>query len=329
MNIRVFEYKPYEVPFFEALETEHMLTMTDVRLNETTVSLANGYDAVLVRGYSTLSAPVIEKLASYNIHFISTRTAALSHIDLNACKEHDIHVAYVPSYAPYAIAELAVMHGITLLRQFSDFTSHAAQHQFSLGNKPITREVKHSTIGIIGTGHIGLETAKRYAAFGAQILFYSNKHNEEALQYGIYTDLETLLQTSDIISLHIPLTPETHHFINEERFKHMKASAILVNTGRGALVDEAALLQALRKEELYGYGADVLTQELSFFDKQIGDVGYEIDDQTKKLLDLYPRVVITPHIGANTIHATKEMVVQGIENFTLMEQGQVHPHIVL
>ncbi len=225
-------------------------------------------------------AEVIRK--AERLKMIDVAFTGINHIDTDACKSRGITVCNAANYANEAVAELAVGLTIALLRKIPE--GNAVVRRGGTGAGLTGREIAGRTVGIIGTGRIGLATARLFAAFGTRIIAYSRTQTAAAQQRGItYVTLEELLQTSDIISLHVPSTPETYHLINAERISLMKRDAILINCARGPVVDTTAFAEALSTGKIAGAAVDVFDMEPPL-------------PQDYALLTA-PNTILTPHIG--------------------------------
>lgn len=195
-----------------------------------------------------------------HLQYLSVAFTGLDHIDLAYCQQHGITVQNAAGYSTTAVSELAVGLMLDLLRQITRFDGTIRQGQgrgMFLG-----RELKGKTIGVVGTGAIGTAVIRLLNAFGCRVLAYNRSQHDEVKALGTtYTDLDTLLQQSDIVTLHVPMTAETHHLISAQRIAMMKPNAILINTARGNVVDIPALADALKKGTIAGAGIDVYEQE--------------------------------------------------------------------
>lgn len=192
-----------------------------------------------------------------NLKFLQVAFTGFDHVDLEYCKKNNISVSNAAGYATNAVAEITISMALSLLRNTSEMDNNL--RALNSRNGVLGCELAGKTVGIIGTGAVGMAAARLFLAFGCRILAYSlTKRNFVSIEY---TSLEALLEQSDIISLHVPYTPETHHLINEEALSKCKESAILINTARGLVVDSKALAKALNKDKLAGAGLDVFEQE--------------------------------------------------------------------
>ncbi|MDF2937653.1 MAG: hprA [Paenibacillaceae bacterium] len=244
----------------EGLEASgHSFTYYSTRTEdaEELIERAKGAQVVLISNLP-LNRKVIEACPS--LQLISVAFTGVDHVDLAACREREIRVCNAAGYSTHAVAELAFGLAIAVLRRL--VPCDKATRTEGTKNGLVGYELYGKTFGIVGTGAIGLKTALIAKAFGCRVLAYSRSQKQEAAESGIeYTDLDTLLKESDIVSLHVPLTGETRQLIDARRLGLMKSSAVLINTARGPVVDNAALAQALHEGKLGGAGIDVFEME--------------------------------------------------------------------
>ncbi len=254
------------------------------------------------------------KMQEYGIKYLLTRTVGYNHIDLTKAHQLGFKMVYVPGYSPNAVSELAVVMGNALLRNLFYMANNENNTNFKVDDFMFAKEIRNSTIGIIGTGRIGLEAAKAWHGMGAKILGHDIYQNDAAKAILSYTDLDTLLKESDLISLHCPyIKDQNHHLVNKEFLAKMKPGSVLINAARGQLMDSEAVYEAVKSNHLKGVGLDVLENEGDVFFKDFKGEKTP-DDITNKLLTLYPRVIVTPHIGSYTDEAVKNMIETTYEN---------------
>ncbi|MCF7928736.1 MAG: 2-hydroxyacid dehydrogenase, partial [Spirochaetales bacterium] len=248
-RIAFFDTKPYDRQYFDAANQKHGFEIKyfSTRLNEDSVSLAEGYDALCAFVNDDLSAPVIHRLEEMGIRVVGLRSAGFNHVDLSAAFGH-VHMVRVPAYSPYAVAEHAAALILSLNRKTHRAYYRTRDNNFSI-NGFVGFDMHGKTAGIIGTGRIGLTLIKILRGFGMEVLAYDARPKSGAdTEYSFrYVDLDDLYRRSDIISLHCPLTPETHHLIGSEALRKMKRDVMIINTSRGPLVDTGALLDALKE----------------------------------------------------------------------------------
>ena len=319
MKIIAFGVRKDELPYFEKYADEFSIeyATTTKELTPETVHLAQGYDAVSDYTSSEALNDVWAELEKMGINFFSVRTAGFDGIDLEKAKSHGIKIANVPQYSPSAIAEFAVALALATVRRLPLALSRSAVQDFSVENL-MGRELNSMTIGIIGTGHIGLTTAKVFNAFGAKVIGYDITQNPAAKDILEYKSLDEVFAKSDIISLHIPLTDDNYHIINADSIAKMKDGAVIINTARGAHIDAEALRDALVSGKV---SADVYEFERKLLKKDLS--GEVIQDPIFRDLSSLPNVVMTPHIAFNTDTAVKNMVKMSTENLISFKNAGV------
>ncbi|MER0438502.1 2-hydroxyacid dehydrogenase [Emticicia sp. W12TSBA100-4] len=320
MKIAFFSTKPYDKDFFEKHNQTHELTFYDVALSETSVRLAEGFDGICVFVNDKVNAAIIEKLAKLGIKLIALRCAGFNNVDLDAAKKANIGVVRVPAYSPHAVAEHAVALIMTLNRKTHKAYNRVREGNFSL-EKLIGFDLYQKTVGVIGTGKIGEAFARIMQGFGCKVIAYDVFPSQGLIDSGVkYKTLDEVLQQSDIISLHCPLTDKTLHLINETSITQMKTGVMLINTSRGALVDTQAVVEGLKSKKLGYLGLDVYEQESNIF---FNDLSEEIlvDDTLARLMT-FPNVLITSHQGFLTEEALTQIAFITLNNITAFEQGQ-------
>lgn len=232
-----------------------------------------------------------------------------------------IEVVRVPAYSPYAVAEHAVALVLALNRKIHRASARVREWNFSLDGL-VGFDLHGKTVGIVGTGRIGQVACNIFKGFGCRVLCYDVYQDKTLVErLGIeYVSLEVLFKNSDIVSLHLPLTPETHHLIDGPTLKSMKKSAILINTSRGALVDSRALLHALKRGELLAAGLDVYEEEAGIFFQDLSNKVLQ-DDVLARLLS-FPNVLITSHQAFMTVEALANIAQVTLENVRAFERGE-------
>ena len=282
------------------------------RLTLDTVALADQYPVVCAFINDDLSAPVLERLAAGGTKLIALRSAGFNHVDLPTAQRLGLSVVRVPAYSPHAVAEHAVALILSLNRHLhraynrtrdGDFTLHGLTG-FDLVGK---------TVGVVGTGQIGATFARIMAGFGCQLLAYDPFPNPQVEALGArYLPLDQLLAEAQIVSLHCPLNEHTRHLINQASLQCMKRGAMLINTGRGALVDTPALIEALKSGQLGYLGLDVYEEEAQLFFEDRSDLPLQ-DDVLARLLT-FPNVVVTAHQAFLTQEALRAIAQTTLDN---------------
>ncbi|WP_110654889.1 2-hydroxyacid dehydrogenase [Salinicola halimionae] len=309
MRITVYSAQPYDRRFFDELVESRADAGLEwiyqtASLDTGTVTLAEGSDAICVFVNDCLDAEVLEALAAMDIRAIVLRCAGFNNIDLETAHRLGLFVARVPAYSPEAVAEHALAMIMTLNRKTHRAFNRVREGNFALdGLLGVTLHGK--TAGVIGTGRIGLCMARILKGLGCEVLGYDPYPSDTFLAYGEVVPLEALLARSDIVSLHCPLTEQTHHMIDAETLAAMKPGAMLVNTSRGALIDTPAVIAALKSRQLGALAIDVYEQESElFFRDHSAEI---IDDDIFARLTSFPNVLITGHQGFFTVEALQEI----------------------
>lgn len=305
-----FGARKNEQPFFAALNKYgYDLTLVEDLLTEQNIDLVAGHNAIMLRGNCNAKKANLEIMKKQGIKYLLTRTVGYDHIDLAEAKKIGFDlIARVPGYSPNAIAELALTLGMMLVRNTAAMTHQTQQGDFKVHPNYFSREVRLMTVGVIGVGRIGLTTAKLFKGLGAKVLGFDVYQSEAAKAEVEFVELEELITKSDVICLHMPyFKDQNYHFVNADFVSKMKSDSILVNCGRGELVDIEAVLAGLESNHLVGFATDVLDNEKDYFNHDFKGqtTGNKVLD---RLVALYPRVLITPHVGSNTDEACRNMI---------------------
>lgn len=320
-KIAFFSTQSYDRTFFEnRTDHNHKFDFHETRLKIKTVDLARGYDGVCVFVNDRLNAEVLKALADRGVKVVALRSAGFNNVDLKAAEENGIKVMRVPSYSPEAIAEHAIALIMTLARKTHKAYNRVRDSNFSL-ERLMGFTIHGKTVGVIGTGQIGKAFCNIMQGFGARIVAYDKYPSDELEKEGIeYKSLDEVFNISDIISLHCPLTPETHHLINQDTLKKMKKGAMLINTGRGKLVNTAAVIESLREGHLGSLGIDVYEEEEKLFFRDLSD--FVIRDNQIAQLMIFPNVLITAHQGFFTQESMEEIARVTLKNFDDFQEGR-------
>jgi D-lactate dehydrogenase len=321
MKVAFFSTKAFDREYFERFNDpgQHQFTWFEAPLNTDTCNLTRHFDSVCVFVNDRVDREVIGQLKHFGVLLIALRCAGFNNVDLEAAAEHDIPVVRVPAYSPHAVAEHAVALIMTLNRK-----THKAYNRIRENNFSVERltgfDLYGKTVGVIGTGQIGSIFCRIMLGFGCRVLAYDQRISPELANAGIhYTNFDDLLKDSDIVSLHCPLTPETHHLIGRKQFNRMKKGVMLINTSRGALINTRATIRALKKGQLGYLGIDVYEQEEHLFFRDLSESIIQ-DDLISRLLT-FPNVLITAHQGFFTREALEEITRTTLENLSAFEKG--------
>jgi D-lactate dehydrogenase len=315
LSVAFFDTKPYDRDYFaanaEAGDLE--LRFLEHRLTENTAVTARGAAAVCCFVNDCLDRKMLTGLRDAGIRHVALRCAGFNNIDLAAAKELGLAVTRVPAYSPHAVAEHTVALLLTLNRRIHRAHNRVREQNFSLAGL-VGFDLHGKTAGIVGTGKIGRITAEIFRGFGMRVLAYDPFPDTVwAAQHRVtYVSKVELFTQSDVISLHTPLTPETHHLVNEPMLATMKRGAYLVNTSRGKLIDTAALIEALKTGQVGGVALDVYEEEEGVFFEDHSD-RVLADDELARLLT-FPNVLITAHQAFLTREALSEIARVTVEN---------------
>lgn len=323
MRAIAFSVGEYEEPLLrQANQDRHELTLLTDRLGIDTVDRAEGYQAVLIFGKDDASEAVLKKLAQLNIRYLLTRSAGTDHIDTDAAETLGITVKNIPKYSPGAIAEHAVALMLALGRHLIETTDNFRRFDFALTRDLVGFELNGKTVGIAGYGNIGQVLGKILTGFGCTILAFDNKPDDAQQASEVPVDmvsLDELLKRSDIVSLHLPQTDETKGLFNTDTFNKMKPGAMLINTGRGSVVNTKDAIDALRSGQLGYLGIDVYENEHDLFYEDKSGTGQR-DPIIDELLHL-PNAMVTGHQAFLTQEALASMAKQSVEILTAWETG--------
>jgi len=320
MKIAFFSTQPYDRTYFEKNNSAHEISFLNVPLDETTVLLAAGFNVVCSFVNDKLDLPVIMELKRLGVKLIAQRCAGFNNVNTVAARDNNIVVVRVPAYSPHAVAEHALALIMTLNRK-----THKAYNRVREGNFSLDRltgfDIYGKTVGVIGTGKIGLCFANIMLGLGCTVLAFDPNVDNAAASSGIkYLPLKQVLQDSDIVSLHCPLTEQSKHLINSTTLSLMKKGAMLINTSRGGLLDTKAVIVALKNETLGYVGIDVYEQEEKLFFHDLNEQVIN-DDVLIRLLG-FPNVLITSHQGFLTEEALTQIALVTLQNITDFEQGK-------
>ena len=314
MKLICFGVRKVERDFFINLNRfGYELTLVEELLNDDNINLVNNHEAIMLRANCSANKKNLELFKKYGIKYILTRTVGYNHIDLDASREMGFKVARVPTYSPNAIGELVITFAMNLVRKGVYMINRSLQKNFIVDEFMFSREIRNLTVGIIGTGKIGLTTANLFKGLGSNIIAYDVYKNESAKEFLEYVSLDKLIKTSDIISLHCPyINGVNDNLIDDDFINKSKDNVIIINTARGELQDVEAIIRGLESGKVGGFATDVFSNEKEFFFKDMRNK--TINENIEKLLNLYPKVLITPHIGSYTDEALTNMIEISYEN---------------
>jgi D-lactate dehydrogenase len=329
MRIAVFSTKKYDRLYLDQAngETKHEITYFEPRLSEETASLADGFDGVCVFVNDQINGQVIECIGSYGVKIVALRCAGFNNVNLRAAKDAGITVVRVPAYSPHAVAEHALGLILTLNRKFHRAYNRVREGNFSLEGL-LGFDLNARTVGVVGTGKIGEIFAGLMRGLGVRVLAYDIRENPTCIEAGVvYVDLDTLFAECDILSMHCPLIPATHHMINDEAIEKMRDGVMLINTSRGGLLDTPAVIRGLKSRKIGYLGLDVYEEEEELFFEDLS--GSVLQDDVFARLLTFPNVVITGHQAFFTEEAMANIAGTTIQNITEFQQsGQCANEVV-
>lgn len=307
-TVAFYDTKPYDRDYFQRAAHADQLAWRfhEFRLNATTATSASGAQAVCVFVNDRVDRACLMLLVELGVQHVALRCAGFNNVDLVAARELDLAVTRVPAYSPHAVAEHTLALLLALNRKIHRAYNRVRELNFAL-NGLVGFDLNGKTVGVVGTGKIGRIAAGILRGFGMNVLAYDPFPSPDwARDAGVtYTDFNTLLAGSDVVTLHLPLTPQSHHLINAASIARMRPGAVLVNTSRGKLVDTAAVIEALKSGQLGGVALDVYEEEEGiFFEDHSGEVLQ--DDELSRLLT-FPNVLITAHQAFLTREALGEI----------------------
>ena len=321
MRLAFFSTHTFDRQFFDEanLQAGHEIQYFEPRLTVVTAPLAAGYPAVCAFVNDQLNREVLEALASGGTKHLALRSAGFNHVDVEAAKRLGFIVARVPAYSPYAVAEHTIALILSLNRKICRAYARVREGNFALDGL-LGFDLHGRTVGIVGTGKIGTLVARILSGFGCRLLAYDVAPNDECRVLGVaYVPLGRVFAEADIVTLHAPLTPATRHLVDARVVEGMKPGVMLVNTGRGALIDTPAVIAGLKSGRIGSLALDVYEEEEGLFFQDFSSQVIQ-DDVFARLLT-FPNVLITGHQGFFTQEALHAIARTTLENVTAFEQG--------
>jgi D-lactate dehydrogenase len=322
MRMILFSSRQYDVETFTEANAAHRyeLHFQESHLNSETAVLARAYEVVCPFVNDRVDAATLEHLHAGGTRMIALRSAGFNHVDLATAERLGIAVARVPAYSPHAVAEHAVGLVLALNRRLPRAVARTREGDFSLHGL-LGFDLHGKTVGVIGTGMIGRVFGRIMSGFGMRVLAYDpGTPADDLLALGArYVTLDTLLAESDIVSLHCPLLPATYHLIDAAALARMKRGAMLINTGRGGLVESNALVGALKDGQLGHLGLDVYEEEGRLFFEDHSNLPLQ-DDVLARLL-MFPNVIVTAHQAFFTREAMNEIAQTTLANVAAWQAG--------
>ncbi|MER6674207.1 2-hydroxyacid dehydrogenase [Streptomyces sp. NPDC000983] len=328
MEILAFGVQAEEKPLIErGFAGHHDVRCLDVFLSEDTAPIAAGYEAVSTSVNADLGGRVLEILAAGGTRLVAQRSTGFNNIDLAVAERLGMTVARVSYYSPYSVAEFAWTLAMAVNRRVVRASTRTRDFDFRLDGL-MGRDMHGRTAGVLGTGKIGESFARIAHGFGMKLLGWDIAENPACMELGMrYVPKDQLLAESDLVSLHVPLMPETYRLIDAGALKEMRDDAILVNSSRGGLIDTAALVTELRAGRFTGVGLDVYEAEagLFFLDKSLE----AIEDDTLARLVTFPNVLVTSHQAYYTEDAVGQIVDATVKNVRDYVAGRLSENVLV
>jgi D-lactate dehydrogenase len=321
MIISFFSTHDFDKVYFDRFNTQHDIRYFETALTEQTAKLAKGSQVVCCFVNDKITEGVVQQLAENGVKLIALRSAGYNNVDLLAAKARNLPIVRVPAYSPHAVAEHAMALILTLNRKTHKAYNRVREGNFSL-ERLIGFDIYGKTVGVVGTGKIGETFCRLLKGFGCKIVAFDVVQNQSLITEGVtFLPLKDVLAQADIISLHCPLNDKTKHLINAESLKSIKRGAMLINTGRGGLIDTVAVIDALKSGQLGYLGIDVYEQEENLFFRDFSESIIQ-DDVMMRLMS-FPNVLITAHQAFFTEEALSQIAQITLQNISDFEKNKV------
>jgi D-lactate dehydrogenase len=331
MKISFFSTKSYEKEAFQKKllasdqHSQDQFDFIELPLNERTVSLAQNSDAVCVFVSDSVNKAVLTQLKKNGVRLVCLRSAGFNHVDIQAAKDLGLPVVRVPEYSPHAVAEHALALILSLNRKTHRSYLRIKELNFQLDGL-VGFDLYKKNLGVIGTGKIGACLCNIGRGLGMEVFAFDKSPSEELIRNGVhYVSLDELYATSDVISLHVPLQKETFHLIDEPAFLKMKTGVMLINTGRGALINAKSLIKNLKNKKIGSAGLDVYEEEEGVFFENLEAQGLQ-DDVLARLLT-FPNVLITSHQAFLTHEALENIAETTLGNIQAFKKGMLENQV--
>ncbi|WP_139125797.1 D-isomer specific 2-hydroxyacid dehydrogenase family protein [Arcticibacter eurypsychrophilus] len=326
IKIMVYELRDDERKVFEDLaqDLNVVYTFSHKMLNMDTLPLAQGCQGICILGIGKISGDILRQMKEMNIHYLATRSVGFNNIDIEVARKLNIRVSNA-DYGPDGVADYTLMLILMSLRKYKQAMFRGNVNDYSLKGLQ-GKEMKDMTVGIIGTGRIGARVIDFLSGFGCRVLAYDPYPQDKVKEKAIYTDLETLYEESDIISLHVPLMEQTVKMINRNSLSKMKNGVILVNCSRGEMMNMPDVIEGIEKEKIGALALDVFENEdgIYHFDRRT-DI---IINRDMAYIRQFPNVIMTQHMAFYTENAVKSMVSCGVKNLvSFIKEGRADNEI--
>lgn len=322
MKILAYSHRLDETEFFKEFSNKYNVevVLTESEPTTETAKLAKGFDCISIIT-TIIDAELVEEFHKLGVKFISTRTIGYDHIDLKKAKELGIHVGNT-TYSVNSVADYTIMLMLMATRKIKLIMEKSSAQDYSLKGVQ-GKELPNLTVGVLGTGRIGKTVIKHLSGFGCKVLAYDIYENEEVKAYAEYVDLNTILKSSDILTLHMPATDENHHMINKESIKLMKDQVYIINTARGTLINTNDLIEAIENKKIGGAALDVIENEANLYYNNLN--GKVLENRDLAILKSFPNVIVTPHTAFYTDQAVSDMVENSIKSCILFMENKENP----
>lgn len=326
MRVFVYGYRPEEEKYFSICKEEYglMLGTCTQRPKMENADLAKGYECISVLS-TPMPAELIQRFYENGVRFISTRTVGYDHIDLEAAKSIGMSIGNA-TYASESVADYTIMLILMTLRKMKLIMKAAEVQDYSFDGVQ-GRNLKGKTLGVIGTGNIGQTLIRHIAGFDCRIIAYNRHPKKEVEGLASYVDLDTLYKESDIITLHLPLSEEHYHMINHESIQKMKDGVVIINTSRGGLIDNEALIEAVESGKVSGAALDVVEGETGIFynDRKAA----VLKQRHMAILNAFPNVILSPHMAFLTDDSNRDMVTHSMQSCVAFYKQESNPWMII
>lgn len=334
MKILAYSHRNDETEYFKKFSEKYNIevVLTEEAPNMNNADLAKGFDCISIIT-TTIPKELLNKFKENGVKFISTRTIGYDHIDMKSAKEIGMHVGNV-NYSPDSVADYTIMMILMATRKMKLIMERSNAQDFSLGQVQ-GKELHNLTVGVIGTGKIGKTVIKHLRGFECNILAYDIYENAEvknlkALNENVdikYTDFDTLIKNSDIITMHIPATDDNYHMINKETIGKMKDNVFIINTARGSLINTEDFIEAIENKKIGGASLDVIEKEAGLYYNDLK--GEILNNRDLAILKSFPNIIVTPHTAFYTDQAVSDMVENSIRSCIAFMNNEDNPWQVI
>lgn len=327
MKIKAFAVRNDELDSFEKYSKKfnHNVTLEQASLGLETAKEVKGYEGVSILGNCNASREVLKILKDNGVKYLASRSAGVNNIDFKAANEYGIKVSNVAKYSPNSVSEFSVMSALVLLRNLNKTINRTNVGNYSLSGL-IGREIRNQTVGIIGTGNIGIKTAEAYKGFGAKVIAYDLYPKKGIENLLTYCSLDEVFEKADILSFHCPLTEENYHMVNKNSISKMKDGVVIINTSRGGLINTRDLIDAIYSEKVSGVALDVYENEVGIL--HVDHTNKLIKDSIFNELKSLSNVMITPHYAFYTDEAVSNMVEYSLDSLNQFEEKGISSYQV-